>query len=308
MTKIAVTGGTGFIGKTLLLALAEKGYQVKALENNTPVARHKNITPVKGSLNDAQALQNLVKGCDAIVHGAGLVSTRQNQQFYEVNTEGTRRLAQVASYEGRPRFLLVSSLAAREGELCHYGNSKKQAETILQAFPDLSWDVIRPPAVYGPEDKQFLTLLKMVKAGRVFLPSEKARASLLYVDDLVSAICAWVESGSCRHKIYEIHDGVENGYLWREVVGYAAEALSVQPKLTVPPKFALWGVAYLSLFSGFVTRKTPMLSPEKMRQVSHPDWVVKGAEFNTDFNWKSQTQAQKGFASTVNWYRAQHWL
>ena len=308
MATIAVTGGTGFIGKRFLLALAKKGYQVRALENNTPVVRHKNIHPVKGSLTDANALQDLVQGCDAIVHGAGIVATRQNQQFYDVNTEGTRRLAQVAAYEECPRFLLVSSLAAREGALCHYGNSKKQAEVVLQAMPELPWDAIRPPAIYGPEDKQFLTLLKMVKAGRVILPSEKARASLLYVDDLVAALCAWVESGTSHHKIYEIHDGTENGYLWRDVVGYAATALAVQPKLFVPPKFVLWGAAYLSLLHGVVTHKTPLLSPEKMRQVRHQDWVVKGAEFNADFNWQAHIQAPQGFDNTINWYRAQRWL
>jgi len=147
MMKVAVTGGAGFIGKALLKALAEAGYQVKALENRTPVLQHQNITPVKGSLRDADALQTLIKGCDAVIHAAGLVAARRSRQFYDVNTEGTRRLAQIATYNNCGRFLLVSSLSAREEKLSHYGNSKQLAEDVLGEFSDMGWDAIRPPAV-----------------------------------------------------------------------------------------------------------------------------------------------------------------
>lgn len=306
---IAVTGGAGFIGKALLKTLADTGYKVRALENRKAVLEHPNITPIKGNLQDVDALQTLVEGCDVVIHGAGLVAARKNKMFYSVNTEGTRRLAQIADFAGCKRFLLVSSLSAREGALSHYGNSKKHAEEVLQAMPDFAWDVIRPPAVYGPEDTQFLELLKMVKAGRVFLPAgREARASLIYVDDLVRAIKSWVDAGAAHQKIYEIHDGAEKGYLWEEVVGYAAEALQVQPKVNVPPMFAIRALSYASWLSGALTRKTPYLPPEKMRQLCHPDWVVKSDDFNTDFNWQAQTNAKEGFSRTIGWYQENNLL
>lgn len=313
MMQVAVTGGAGFIGKALLKALAEAGYKIKALENRTPVLRHKNITPIKGSLRDTDALQSLVKDCDAVIHGAGLVAARKSRQFYDVNTEGTRRLAQIAAYNNCARFLLVSSLSAREEKLSHYGNSKKLAEEVLGEFSDMEsgmgWDAIRPPAVYGPEDTQFLTLLKMIKGGRVFLPAgREARASLIYVDDLVSAVVAWVKSGTTKQKIYELHDGCKKGYLWQEVIGFASDAMDVSPKVIVPPRFTLSTIAYASLLSGAITRKMPLLTPEKMRQICHPDWVAKGDDFAADFKWQAQTKAKEGFSKTVAWYRAQHLL
>lgn len=307
--RIAVTGGAGFIGKALLKTLADEGHEVRALENRTPVVKHKNITPVKGSLQDVAALNRLIEQCDTVIHGAGLVATLQNKQFYKVNTEGTRRLAQIAAYGGCSRFLLVSSLSAREGGLSHYGNSKKRAEEVLHAMPDFGWDVIRPPAVYGPEDSQFLALLKMIKKGRVYLPAgREARASLIYVDDLVAAIKAWVDAGTAHQKIYEIHDGTEKGYLWQEVVDCAADALYTKPRVMVPPRFTVRTLSYASWLSGALTRKTPLLPPEKMRQLCHPDWVVKNTDFNTDFNWHARITAKEGFARTIKWYQQQKLL
>ena len=307
--QVAVTGGAGFIGKALLKALADAGVEVRALENRTAVLTHKNITPIKGSLTDTAALQELVKGCDAVVHAAGLVAARKGRAFYDVNTEGTRRVAQIAAYENCPRFLLVSSLSAREEGLSHYGHSKKRAEVALTEIPGLGWDVIRPPAVYGPEDMQFLALMKMIKSGRVFLPAgHKARASVIYVDDLVAAVKAWVLSGEAKQKVYEIDDGKAEGYLWQDVIGFAAQAIGTKPKVVVPPKPALHALSYASWFSGFFTSKPPLLPPEKMRQLCHRDWVCRDSGFMVDFAWQPEVNAKEGFAKTIKWYQRQSLL
>lgn len=307
--QVAVTGGAGFIGKALLNALADAGLQVRALENRSPVLSHKNITPIKGSLTDTAALQELVKGCDAVIHAAGLVAARKGRAFYDVNTEGTRRLAQIAAYENCPRFLLVSSLSAREAGLSHYGNSKKRAEHALAEMPDIGWDVIRPPAVYGPEDTQFLELIKMIKGGRVFLPAgRQARASIIYVDDLVAAVKAWALSGQTKQKVYEIDDGTPEGYLWQDVIGYVATAVGTKPKVVVPPKMTLRLLSYASWLSGFVSRKAPLLPPEKMRQLCHADWVCRKSDFPADFGWQPEVKGEKGFAQTVAWYKGRNLL
>ncbi len=304
--RIAVTGGSGFIGQRLLEKLAEQGFKVNALENRTPLYTHENITPIKGGLTDTNALQKLVKGCDVVVHGAGLIAARRGADFYKVNTEGTRRLAQIASYEKNERFLLVSSLSAREFELSDYGMSKKKAEQSLSTFHNLKWDAIRPPAVYGPGDMQFLMLMKMVKSGTVLLPAGRdARASLVFVDDLVDAVISWIYNAKPNSNVYEIDDGMENGYLWQDVAAKAAEILNVSPRYLVPPKSLVQLLSYASFLAGEVTRTIPALPPEKARQLCHHNWVCNDHTLGEDINWKPQVSFDEGFKKTIAWYQAE---
>lgn len=301
---VAVTGGAGFIGQSLLKALAEEGYQVRALQNRTPVFEHKNITAVKGSLTDAKALKELVQGADVVIHGAGLIAARRGVDYYRVNTEGTRRLAQVSAYEKVEKFLLISSLSAREFELSHYGNSKKKAEQTLRSVPDLKWDALRPPAVYGPGDMQFLPLMKMVQKGTVLLPAgRKARASMIYVDDLVSAITMWVKNAKPTGTAYELDDGAENGYLWQDVTAEAAKVFETKPRYINLPKFAVYGVSYISYLAEMALQRVPQLAPEKARQICYPDWVCRDNSLQKAIGWKPKVPVSKGIPKTIRWYQ-----
>lgn len=303
---IAVTGGAGFIGTALLKALAEQGFEVRALENRTPVYTHKNITVVKGNLTNTNALQELVKGADVVVHGAGLIAARSGNDYYKVNTEGTRRIAQISAYEKVKKFLLISSLSAREFELSHYGNSKKKAEHTLRSVPDLAWDALRPPAVYGPGDMQFLPLMKMVKKGTVLLPAGlKARASMIFVDDLAAAIVHWVKNATPTATAYEVHDGTEGGYLWQEVIGEAAKALQAHPRYIALPKVAVYAVSYASWVVEMLLQRTPQLAPEKARQLCYPDWVCRDRSLEKVIGWKPQILCAKGIPATIEWYKQQ---
>lgn len=303
---VAVTGGAGFIGQSLLKALAEEGYQVRALQNRTPVFEHKNITPIKGSLTDAQALKELVQGADVVIHGAGLIAARRGADYYRVNTEGTRRLAQVSAYQEVDKFLLISSLSAREFELSHYGNSKKKAEHTLRTVPALKWDALRPPAVYGPGDMQFLPLMKMVKKGTVLLPAgRKARASMIYVDDLVAAIVQWVKKAKPTGTAYELDDGATNGYRWEEVTAEAAKVFNTKPRYITLPKFAVYSLSYVSYLAEMLLQRVPQLAPEKARQICYPDWVCRDNSLQKAIGWKPKVTVSKGIPETIRWYQQQ---
>jgi len=303
---IAVTGGAGFIGTALLKALAEQGFYVRALENRTPVYTHKNITVIKGNLTNTNALQELVQGADVVVHGAGLIAARRGGDYYKVNTEGTRRIAQISAYEKVAKFLLISSLSAREFELSHYGNSKKKAEHTLRSVPNLAWDALRPPAVYGPGDMQFLPLMKMVKKGTVLLPAgHNARASMIYVDDLASAILHWVKNATPTGTAYELDDGTEGGYLWQDVIAEAAKTLGAQPRYIALPKVAVYAVSYITWLAELALQRTPQLAPEKARQLCHTDWVCRDHSLQKAIGWVPQVKCAQGIPSTIKWYQQQ---
>ncbi|MFX7866220.1 NAD(P)H-binding protein, partial [Acinetobacter baumannii] len=90
-------------------------------------------------------------GADAVLHVAGVVNAPTREGFAAGNIDGTRAMLAAAQAAGIPRFVLVSSLAARAPSLSIYGWSKAEAEKLVIDCP-LDWTIIRPPAVYGPGD------------------------------------------------------------------------------------------------------------------------------------------------------------
>ena len=201
---IAVTGATGFIGRMLVRHLRAAGWSVRLLVRPDSLARvssHPDSETVTGSLEDPAALQELVDDVYAVIHCAGAVRGRTFEDFSRVNVEGVRRLVRAAiAHSNSPRFLSLSSLAAREPLLSHYASSKRLGEQALaDEGGSMEWMALRPPAVYGPGDRERLPLFQWMDRGIAPILGEPlARLSLLYVEDLTDAILSWLDAGGCR--------------------------------------------------------------------------------------------------------------
>jgi nucleoside-diphosphate-sugar epimerase len=152
--KLAITGGTGFVGSHLIdLALAA-GHEIKALTRRDQQARE-GVSWIAGDLSSRDALERLVDGVEAIIHVAGTISAQSAAGFEIGNVAGTLAMLAAATAGGVHRFVHVSSLAAREPKLSLYGGSKARAEELVHSS-GLEWAIVRPPAVYGPGDKETL--------------------------------------------------------------------------------------------------------------------------------------------------------
>src|SRR5438105_4644614 len=121
--KLAITGGTGFVGGHLIDAALGSGHCVKALTRREQEPRE-NVEWVAGDLGDRQALERLVGEADAVIHVAGVISAGNARAFDEGNVTGTLSMLAAATAGGVHRFVHVSSLAAREPKLSLYGASK----------------------------------------------------------------------------------------------------------------------------------------------------------------------------------------
>src|SRR5262250_3040317 len=132
---VAVTGATGFIGSHVVARLAKLGWRVRLLTRRLPVGpilAGSRFTAVIGSLSDADAIGELIRGSDAVVHCAGLIKAIRPEDFFAINAAATGRLAAAAAALPQPpRFVLLSSLAAREPEVSAYAASKLAGETAL---------------------------------------------------------------------------------------------------------------------------------------------------------------------------------
>ncbi|MEJ5358845.1 MAG: NAD-dependent epimerase/dehydratase family protein [Desulfobacterales bacterium] len=315
---IALTGATGFIGSVLLRRLSQKGWEVRALCRREPPPPERPALPpcgsvrwVQGDLADAGALGRLVEGATAVVHAAGAVRGARAADFFRPNAEGTARLADaVLQARPAPRVLLLSSLAAREPQLSPYAASKRAGEEALQARGErLDWVGLRPPAVYGPGDRETLPLLRWMQRGLApsALPA-RGRFSLLHVEDLADAVCRLLEISPWRPALYEIHDGRPGGYSWPEVCRTVAAILG-RPVRSVPiPRALLWSAAWVNQAAALATGGRPMLTPGKVRELRHTDWVCDDGPLRSATGWAPRLSLAEGMRRTFSRIRDGRWL
>ncbi len=195
---IAITGATGFIGSNLCFRLRASGFRVRALVRSPGQAQslvRAGVDIVPGDLAAPLALGQLLAGCAAVIHCAGTVRGRTLADFAPANVLGNRHLIQaIKMSDTPPRLLALSSLAAREPQLSPYAASKFAGEQVVTASGDtVAWTILRPPAVYGPGDRELLPLFRLMARGIAPLPGRVTdRVSVLYIDDLATVVLRWL--------------------------------------------------------------------------------------------------------------------
>ncbi|HEY0199677.1 MAG TPA: NAD-dependent epimerase/dehydratase family protein [Rhodanobacter sp.] len=304
---IALTGATGFIGTALRAQLTAAGFHVRALyrpRRGRTLQDAPNLEWVPGELADRAALTALMKGAEAVVHCAGSVRGARRSDFDQVNEQGVLDTAQAANREpGCCRFLLLSSLAAREPQLSDYAGSKRRGERALEANAGrLRWDALRPPAVYGPGDREMLPLFQSMARGLAPIPgSGIGRFSLIHVSDLAAAVVAWLETGSGSGSTYELDDGHQGGYDWGTVLATASRVLRGNaPIRRLPlPAPLLRVIGGANFAAARVFGYAPMLTPGKVRELTHADWVCDGSAFAHATGWRPAIGFERGLADTL---------
>jgi|JI10StandDraft_1071094.scaffolds.fasta_scaffold198221_2 nucleoside-diphosphate-sugar epimerase len=308
MTTLAVTGGTGFVGSHLLRIAHENGVTVRALARS-PQPALPGVTWVHGSLSDRDGLARLVEGSDAVLHIAGVINARTRAEFDAGNVAGTAALLDAAKAAGVGRFVHVSSLAAREPGLSVYGASKAAAEALVTAS-GLDWDVIRPPGVYGPGDRETLALFRMVNSGVALLPT-RGRLSMIEVGDLSRALLA-VTAASPARAVAEIDDAArrdaQRGITHADFARAIGTALDKRPLLVTAPPWLVQAAATADTGLARLSNRLPKLSHDRARYLMHPDWVAQGDNLASRAIWTPQVTLDDGLAATARWYRAAGWL
>jgi len=304
---IALTGATGFVGAELARRLVGTGYKIQALIR--PASTWKRPTDlgvnwVEGDLADLDSLHRLVDGVTAVVHCAGAVRGATREQFNRVNADGLGRLVHAAvNQQPAPRFLLISSLAAREPHLSYYAASKRMGEKLLAENSDrFPWTIYRPCAVYGPGDRELLPIFKWMARGIApILGSGNARFSFLYVKDLAEAVVRWLDCSSCVSDIFELHDGQPEGYSWHDVVDTFKQLRNKFVVSVNTPMVLVRLVAALNLPVSRFFGYAPMLTPGKVRELSHNDWVCNNAALSNATGWTPRILLPEGLRQTLTW-------
>jgi nucleoside-diphosphate-sugar epimerase len=299
---LAITGGTGFVGGHFIPAARAAGYAVRALTRGWRPSGGA-MAWIEGALDRPESLAALVAGADAIVHIAGLINAPDRAGFEAVNVAGTAAMIDAARQAGVRRFIHISSLAAREPGLSDYGWSKARAERLVAASA-LDWTIVRPPAVYGPGDRETFELFKMARRGLVALPP-KGRFSVIHVEDLCRLILALVEASDTYGETYEPDDGTENGWDHRHFARTLSRIFGKRAATVAMPKVVMKGAAQVDRL---VRRGKAKLTPDRVRYFCHPDWVVAAQARPPASLWAPAIRTPTGLKATAAWYQEQGWL
>lgn len=300
---VAITGGTGFVGRAVIDRALERGIALKALAR-TAQPPSSGIEWVAGDLADRRALTRLVTGAEAVIHIAGLTSAPDPAAFEDGNVSGTLSVIEAALAAGVPRLVFVSSLSAREPGLSAYGASKARAERLVRASA-LDWTIVRPPAVYGPRDKDMFELFRAAKWGVVPMPKD-GRASLVHVDDLARLLLALVPGGEdVTHRSFEPDDGKHGGWTHHDLALAIGWAVGRRPKVLGLSRRTMELAAKAD---GMMRGKRAKLTLDRVGYMAHPDWVVAHGAKVPGAVWRPRIETREGLKATAQWYREQGWL
>lgn len=310
--RVAVTGPTGFIGWHVCEAFRDAGWNVVAVvrpESRKPLPA--GVERVAANL-EAAALTRTFGHASAIVHLAGIMRASSIGEYRRVNVEGTREVAEAARALGA-RMIHVSSLtvagpapadrpkteADAPAPITDYGRSKMESEAIVQRTPGLRWTTIRPAAVYGPRDRQFLPLFQAARRGLFLRPSNADSFSLTVVHG--ADVARGIEM-ACRREDVD-GETLFIGHPTPVSLDRVLRTLALivdRPYRPLPVPFALARVAAWLGIAG--------MRPERLIEMKSPGFVCSVARAERCLGFRAQIDLADGFRSTAAWYVENRWL
>ena len=303
MTRtVALTGGTGFLGAAIIEALRERGDNIRALARNPRKLTGLGIEVIEGDLDHTQALDALAAGAEVVIHCAGLTHARRDSEFTAVNVDGAGAVAAAAAKAGA-RLVHISSMAARRSVCSTYAASKRASEDAVAAAGGEHVS-LRAPAIYGPGDSATLPYFKLVRSGLAPEPAADPapRASILYVGDVAEAVISAAEEAPSGG-VYEIEDDVREGHSWAEIGAALGTAMGVNVRRLRAPRWVLGPYSAIAAGAIRLTGGAPMVTPGKIAEFFHPDWVARDNLLSAHTSWRPRTPLKEGFAKTVRWYQ-----
>lgn len=325
--RILLTGASGFIGKRLVPVLRSRGWQLRLLLRNPGKMKEVACAETElfpGDLETPACFSTALEGVDAVIHLAGLVTSWRSQELYRVNGEGTRALAQAATAirGGPPRFLYISSQAAMgpnppgrtrvESDLpspvSEYGRSKREGEIALENLgAALPWTILRPPAVYGPEDRALLPFFQMAARGTAILPARATmRFSLVHVDDLCEGIASALASPRSVGRSYFLSADEQPSV--REVLTMMGESFGRRTRVVSIPGTLVWPLAAMVDVQAWLRRRPSFFSCDKMREMRASEWLCSSQRAAEDFGFRPRISLREGLRQTAAWYKQRGWI
>ena len=263
---------------------------------------------------------------DYVVHAAGATKCLHADDFFRINTEGTRNLVNALRDTEMPlrRFVYVSSLSVygpvREtqpyGEILEtdtpqpntaYGRSKLESERFLDSLTDFPCVTLRPTGVYGPRERDYFLMAKSIKGHTDFSVGYKPQdLTFVYVEDVVQAVFLAIERGRNGRK-YFLSDG--RVYSSRTFSDLIHRELGRPWLLRI--KAPIWVLRVVTFFGEYIGRMTGQISAlnnDKYNIMRQRNWRCDIRPAVEELGYSPQYDLERGVKQTVKWYLENGWL
>lgn len=329
--NILITGASGFIGSFIVSEALRRGMEVWAAVRRTSSRKYltdPRINFVELNLDSREEMVGQMAGLrfDYVVHAAGATKCLHADDFFRINTEGTRNLVNALRDTEMPlrRFVYVSSLSVygpvREtqpyGEILEtdtpqpntaYGRSKLESERFLDSLTDFPCVTLRPTGVYGPRERDYFLMAKSIKGHTDFSVGYKPQdLTFVYVEDVVQAVFLAIERGRNGRK-YFLSDG--HVYSSRTFSDLIHCELGRPWLLRI--KAPIWVLRVVTFFGEYIGRMTGQISAlnnDKYNIMRQRNWRCDIRPAVEELGYRPQYDLERGVKLTVKWYLENGWL
>lgn len=327
--KVFLTGATGFVGGFIVEALLQENYEVYIAARKSSDFSYIDINKVKivyPNLAESASIASVLKEyhINFVIHNAGLTRHPVESELYDVNAKYAQNMAN-AIMESKikiNKFIHISSLAAfgpadftEQGIVNHqsdprpvtaYGRSKLAGEQMLLSYPEIPKIILRPTAVYGPREKDLLSVFKMISNGlEINIGSSPQTLSFIYVKDLAQLVLRSLES-SIVNQSYFVSDG--NRYSNLELNQYIKDAIGRKTLKITLPMGIVKPMSIVSEYLGSLFGKYPVFNKDKYNEIIARSWLCDSRDLLRDMNYEVQYPLQAGIQETVSWYQENGWI
>ena len=330
--KILVTGASGFIGSFIVEEALRQGMETWAAvrgSSSRQFLKDDRIHFIELNLDSQQDLQRQLAGheFDYVVHAAGVTKCLNQDDFFRVNTEGTKNLVLALLELKMPlrRFVYISSLsvfgAIREQQPyteilesdtpqpnTAYGKSKLEAERWLDKLTvPFPYVILRPTGVYGPRERDYFLMAKSIKQHSDFAVGYKRQdITFVYVQDVVQAVFLACEKGQTGRKYFlsdgEVYQSTTFSDLIREELGHP---WWIRIKA---PIWVLRVVTWVGDKWGHLTGKISALNNDKYHILKQRNWRCDITPARKELGYEPHYQLKEGTKLTIKWYKENGWL
>ncbi len=321
--KIAVTGANGFVGSGLLSRLSAWSYEPVAL-----IRKSASFAPLKGvetrivDYSQPSSILEAISDVDILIHNAGSTKALTYAQIYESNVQVTRQVLRAVNQSPSVfQFILISSQAASrpslngvavtEDQPCApvtwYGKSKQRAEELVRKECGKNWTIIRPCPIYGPGDKDFLALARLIGKGlNIRIGSRDKAVNMIFIDELANLIELCFANKKAYGEVFFATDGIS--YTQGEITDLMAQAIGRKAYAVTIPDAAAKLIFSLGELIGRVSGRPLVINKQKQNEIMAEGWLcsINKAQNLLGFNPEADLKAH--IEETISWYKESSWL